>query len=110
MAHESVLGAVVGSSQPQGVYPSRDLGQWIQSRVADAGHESTFAVEVDERYVRIRRVQGGCASMVEQPLSAPASAQDFIAALTRWASTAGLSARVSPQHGPPAVTLVRPID
>lgn len=95
-----------------GVYPTRNLGQWIQSRVADADHEATFAVEVDERYIRIRRIHGGSASMVEHPLTvgAPATAQEVVTAVTRWATSSGLIARTHTQFGPHAVTLQQRTD
>lgn len=96
-------------SQPAPWVLNREATQWFLARVAD-GHEATFALDVDERFWRARRVTDGCGSMIEAKLAAPLSCGDLVAALARWAAGAGLGVRTAHGDGALLVTLTRPAD
>lgn len=87
----------------------RDAAQWVMARVSD-GNEASFSLEVDERYWRLRRAQGPTSSMFEARLTSPMSAGDLAAALVRWASAAGLTARHAHEDGHVRVSIARPAD
>lgn len=85
---------------------SREAGQWMLARAAD-GLEATFTVDVDERFMRLRRGHGGSASLFEARLAGSLSTGDVTAAIARWAVGAGLSVRTSHDDGVFRVTLTR---
>jgi len=100
------LGAVVG----QGALVGREVSQWLLARVSDGGHEASFTLETDERFLRLRRVIGGTSSMLEARLPTQVTAGDLAQAVSRWAHTAGLQARVHHEGAALRMTLSRPQD
>lgn len=72
------------------------LESWMLARVIDGGREATFTIETDERFVRVRRVHGSTASMIECKLPSPMTAADVAQTLVRWAPSQSMSARVQP--------------
>jgi hypothetical protein len=88
---------------------TRDVAHWLHARVSD-GHDAVFTLEVDARLWRIRRTLGATSSMFEAVVPGPLSPGDLAAAVVRWASTVGLTARTSHDDGVFRVTLVRPTD
>ena len=85
---------------------SREAGQWMLARASD-GLEATFTVEVDERFVRLRRAHGASSSLFEARVGGSLGAGDVTAAIARWAVGAGLSVRSSHDEGVFRVTLTR---
>lgn len=100
------MGALAG----QVALVGREVAQWLSARVLDAGHEATFSLETDDRFVRLRRVLGGTGSMLESRLAMPVTAGDLAQAVARWAPSAGLHARVQHDGGALRMTLTRPQD
>lgn len=88
---------------------TREAAQWLLARVAD-GHGAVFQLHVDERFWRASRAVGASSSSFEARLPSPLSSGDLAAAMVRWASGAGLAARVTHEAGAFAVTLARPAD
>jgi len=80
------------------------VAHWLRARLRDALGVSTtsFEVEVDERFWRLRRIDGGAAAMLETRLPVPLGALEVAHALGRWAAGEGLSARVLPELRLPA--------
>jgi hypothetical protein len=99
-------GAVVG----QGALVGREVSQWLLARVSDGGHEASFTLETDERFLRLRRVVGGTGSMLEARLPMQVTAGDLAQAVARWAHSAGLHARVHHDGAALRMTLTRPQD
>lgn len=87
----------------------REAAQWVLARVSD-GNDGNFTLEVDERFWRLRRVCGATSSMFESRLGAPMSAGDLAAALVRWATAVGFTARHAHEDGALRVSIVRPAD
>ena len=87
------------------------LESWVLARVIDGGREATFTIETDERFVRVRRVHGSTASMLECKLPSPMTAADVAQTLVRWAPSQSMSARVqSETAGAVRLALALPTD
>lgn len=100
------MSAVAG----QAALVGREVALWLSARVSDTGHEATFTIETDDRFVRLRRVLGGAGSMLESRIPMPVTAGDLAQAVARWAPSAGLHARVQHDGGALRMTLTRPQD
>lgn len=108
-SHELPLAPFLTASPGAGVFQT--LGSWMLARVADGGREAVFTVEADERFVRVRRIHGATASMLECKLPSPMTAVDVAKTLVRWAPSQSMTARVHGEtSGAVRLTLSLPTD